>query len=269
MKSVKDRLVLVTGGASGIGRLMALDFARRGGKVVIWDLSQKAIGETVEEGRKEGLEIDGAICDVTDRLAVYKCAEELTEKAGPVDVLVNNAGIVNGKTLLDTADEKIRKIMDVNSLSLFWTAKAFLPSMLERDTGHIVTVSSAAGLVGISGLADYCASKFAAFGFNEAVRMEMRRLRSKVRTTVVCPFFINTGMFDGVKTRFPLLLPILKPSYAASKIVKAVLKNRKSLIMPAFVYCIFLLRILPVSVFDFIADFMGVNHSMDSFTGRN
>ncbi|MDR1419620.1 MAG: SDR family oxidoreductase [Treponema sp.] len=269
MKSVKDKLVLVTGGGSGIGRLMALDFARRGGRVVIWDLSQKAIDQAVEEARKEGLEISGMICDVTNRLAVYSCAETLTGRAGPVDVLVNNAGIVNGKTLLDTADENIEKIMDVNSLSLFWTAKAFLPSMLERNTGHIVTVSSAAGLVGISGLADYCASKFAAFGFNEAVRMEMRRLRSRVRTTVVCPFFINTGMFDGVKTRFPLLLPILKPSYAASKIVKAVLKNRKCLIMPRFVYSIFLLRLLPVSVFDFIADFMGVNRSMESFRGRS
>ncbi|MDR0602132.1 MAG: SDR family oxidoreductase [Treponema sp.] len=269
MKSVEGRLVLITGGASGIGRLVAFDFARRGGKVVVWDLSQQAIDNIVEEGRKEGLEISGGICDVSDRLAVYGCAEELMRKAGPVDILVNNAGIVNGKTLLDTSDERIGKIMNVNSLSLFWTAKAFLPSMLERNTGHIVTISSAAGIVGISGLADYCASKFAAFGFNESIRMEMRRLRSKVRTTVVCPFFIDTGMFNGVKTRFPLLLPILKPSYAASKIVKAVLKNRKCLIMPRFVCSVFFLRLLPVSVFDFIADFMGVNRSMDSFRGRS
>jgi all-trans-retinol dehydrogenase (NAD+) len=118
------------------------------------------------------------------------------------------------------------------------------------------------------GLADYSASKFAVFGFDESLRMELRRRKSAVRTTVVCPFFIDTGMFRGVRTRFPLFLPILKSEYAARRIVSAVLKNRRRLLMPPFIYAVFWLRLLPAAALDVMADFFGINHSMDHFTGR-
>lgn len=81
--------------------------------------------------------------------------------------------------------------------------KAFLPDMMERNHGHIVNIASSAGLVGVTGLADYCASKFAAVGFDESLRFELEYLKKDgIHTTVVCPFFINTGMFEGAKTRF-------------------------------------------------------------------
>ena len=84
---------------------------------------------------------------------------------GLVDILINNAGIVSGQSLLEIEDEKIEATFGVNTLSLFWTAKAFLPAMVERNHGHIVTIASSAGLVGVSKLTDYCASKWAAVGF--------------------------------------------------------------------------------------------------------
>jgi all-trans-retinol dehydrogenase (NAD+) len=140
--------------------------------------------------------------------------------------------------------------------------------MIARNSGHIVTISSAAGLIGVRGLVDYCASKFAAYGFNESIRMELGRLKSKVKTTVVCPFFIDTGMFAGVRTRFPLLLPILQSPDAAKKIVRAVLKNKKQLILPPFVGTLFILRLFPPAVMDAIASFFGINHAMDEFKGR-
>jgi all-trans-retinol dehydrogenase (NAD+) len=268
MKEVKDKLVLVTGGASGIGRLMVLDFAGRGARVAVWDLNGADLEALETETRKEGLFVRGMICDVSDRAAVYAQAEVLTKEMGPLDILVNNAGVVSGRPLLDTPDEKIIRTINVNVLPLFWTVKAFLPFMLARNTGHIVTVSSAAGLIGVRGLVDYSASKFAAFGFDESLRMELRRLGSGVKTTVVCPFFINTGMFRGVKTRFPILLPILDPDKAVRRIVRAVLKNRRRLIMPPFVCTLYLLRLVPVPVLDVMADFFGISHSMDDFKGR-
>ena len=82
--------------------------------------------------------------------------------------------------------------------------------MIARDEGHVVTVASAAGLVGVKGLVDYSSSKFAAVGFDEALRMELADTAPGVKTTVVCPFFIDTGMFEGAQTRFAWLLPILK-----------------------------------------------------------
>ncbi|MDR2403206.1 MAG: SDR family oxidoreductase [Spirochaetaceae bacterium] len=269
MQSVKDRVVLITGGASGIGRLMALDFAGRGARVAVWDLDSRGLTVLEEEARLAGFSLRGFVCDVSDRAAVYRQAEVLRAELGPVDILVNNAGVVSGSTLLETPDEKIEKTMQVNTMACFWTCKAFLPSMIERNRGHLVIISSAAGLIGVRGLVDYSASKFAVFGLNEAVRMELGRLKSAVRTTVVCPFFVNTGMFQGVKTRFPLLLPILKSEYVARRIVRAVLKNRQRLIMPRFVYFVFFLRLCSTGIMDAIASFFGINYAMDDFTGRN
>lgn len=276
MKDIQDKVVLITGGASGIGRLMAFAFAEKKAKVIIWDINTKAIKAAEEEAGQKKLFIKGMVCDVSSRENVYTQAKKLMENFGPLDILVNNAGVVSqkgpnvvpGPAFLSIPDEKIIKTIDINTLALFWTSKAFLPSMLERNSGHIVTISSAAGLIGVKGLSDYCSGKFAAFGFNESLRMEFRRMKSAVKTTVVCPFFIDTGMFDGVKTRFPLLLPILKSKYATKKIVSAVLKNKKLLIMPRFVYSIFILRLLPTWALDLTADFFGISHAMDDFRGR-
>jgi len=268
MKNVNDKVILITGGASGLGRLMAFDFARRGARVVVWDLQSRALKELEKEAAGEGLPITGMVCDVTNKSAVYRYAKTVLKKVGPVDILINNAGIVSGKTLLETPDAKIEKTMQVNTLALFWTVKAFLPAMLERNSGHVVTIASAAGLIGVRGLADYCASKFAAVGFDEALRMELHRQKSRIKTTVICPFFIDTGMFAGVKTRFPLFLPILKPVTAVKRIIRAILKNRKRLIMPAFAYSVLLLRCFPLGMLDAVADFFGISHAMDEFKGR-
>jgi all-trans-retinol dehydrogenase (NAD+) len=158
--------------------------------------------------------------------------------------------------------------MAVNALASFWTVKAFLPAMLERGKGSIVTVSSAAGVVGVTGLADYSASKFAAFGFNEALRMELRKNRSPVKTLVVCPFFVNTGLFAGVRSKAPLLLPILEQEYVARRILGAIAKGKKRLVLPWFVYSVWLLRLFPVGFMDAMAELFGISASMDHFTGR-
>jgi len=275
MKNIQDKLILITGGASGIGQLMAFAFAEKKAKVIIWDINDNAIKAVENEARAKNLFIRGMICDVSDRNAVYAQAQKLTSEFGQLDILINNAGVVSkkgekvvGPAFLGIPDESIIKTITINALSIFWTSKAFLPSMIERNTGHIVTISSAAGMIGVKGLSDYCAGKFAAFGFDEALRMELRRMKSKIRTTIVCPFFINTGMFEGVKTRVPLLLPILKKEYAVKKIVKAVLKNKTRLIMPRFVFSVFLLRLVPTAIMDLIADFFGISHAMDDFKGR-
>ncbi len=208
------------------------------------------------------------VVDVSDRAGVYAAAAKVKADLGAVDILVNNAGVVSGKRFLDLTDEKIEKTLQVNTLALFWTAKAFLPGMIAANRGHLVTVASAAGTVGVSGLADYCASKFGAVGFDEAVRMELKRIAPGVKTTVVCPYFIDTGMFDGVRTRFPFLLPILKADRVTRRIVRAIERDRPRVLMPFLVYLVPLLRVLPVGAFDAIAGLLGINASMDHFTGR-
>lgn len=118
-------------------------------------------------------------------------------------------------------------------------------------------------------MTDYSASKFAAIGFDDSLRVELRRMGySGIRTTVVCPYYINTGMFNGVKTRFPWLLPIMEPEDAVNKIINAIEKNKQRLIMPPFALVTYPGRLLPLSLFDRIADFVGINNSMDDFKGR-
>jgi all-trans-retinol dehydrogenase (NAD+) len=132
----------------------------------------------------------------------------------------------------------------------------------------VVTIASAAGLAGTARLTDYCASKHAAVGFDESLRLELKRLGHPIRTTVVCPFFIDTGMFDGVKTRFPWLLPILRTDYVVRRILGAIEGDRGRLVMPRFLMVLPLVRLLPPGPFDALLGFFGVNRSMDEFKGR-
>ena len=268
MSDYAGRTVLVTGAAGGMGRLLALRFAAEGASVVLWDVNAQGVDAVRAEIAAAGGTARAYTCNLADRRAIAAVAAKTLAEAGPVDILLNNAGIVSGKTLLDASDDDIQRTFDVNALALFWTTRAFLPGMIARDRGHVVTIASAAGIVGTSRLVDYCASKHAAVGFDEALRLELRRAGSRVKTTVVCPFYVSTGMFAGVKTRIPLLLPILDPDYVVNRIVEAVRRDRRRLILPRFVYLTWLVRILPVGVFDAVMEFFGVNKSMDEFTGR-
>jgi all-trans-retinol dehydrogenase (NAD+) len=269
MESFAGKVTLITGGASGIGRLMALKMAAGGSHVVLWDLNNQALAKTVDEILAAGGKAAAYHCNVADREMVYGTAEKVQGEVGTVDILVNNAGVVNGKSFLDLSDDELRRTMEVNTLAHFWTVKAFLPNMIKAGRGHIVTISSAGGILGSARLVDYSASKFAAFGFDEALRAELKKQGLPIRTTVVCPFFINTGMFAGVKTRFPFLVPILDENEVAERIVRAVARGKERLILPPFVYTTWPLRLLPVKVFDWVVDLLGVNDAMDAFRGRH
>jgi all-trans-retinol dehydrogenase (NAD+) len=265
MSDIAGRHVLITGGASGIGRLMALRLAARGAHLTLWDLNREALDRVVDE---IGARARGRICDVADRERVYATAAESAAAGGPVDILINNAGIVSGADFVNLSDAKIEATFAINVLALFWTCKAFLPAMIERNRGHIVTIASASALVGVARLADYSASKWAAMGFDESLRAELRTSAPGVVTTVVCPYYIDTGMFRGVRSRFPALLPILKEADVAERIVRAIETDRRRLVMPWLCHFVPLLRVLPVGLFDAITDFLGVNASMQEFTGR-
>jgi all-trans-retinol dehydrogenase (NAD+) len=266
MTDLAGARVLITGAASGLGRRLALESARREAALVLWDLNREGLDRVASEVRALGARADVAIVDVARR-------EEVYQAAGPVghavDVLINNAGVVSGKRLLENPDELIERTFAVNTLPLFWTVKAFLPRMIERGRGHVVTIASAAGLIGVPRLTDYCASKWAAVGFDESLRAELRKVAPAIRTTVVCPYYIGTGLFEGAKSRFPLLLPVLDEEKVARRIVRGIARNERKLLMPALVRTIPWMRLLPISWFDAVAEILGINASMDDFRGRS
>lgn len=256
--------VLITGGASGIGRRMALDAARRGAaEVILWDLSADRGSAVRDEVTARGGRARAVTVNVADPDAVRVAAEE----TGPVDVVIHSAGVVTGKKLLDATEDAIRRTFEVNVLALYWVTRAFLGGMIEREQGTVVTIASAAGLVGVPQQTDYSASKWAAFGFTESLRRELAG--TGVRTLVVAPYYIDTGMFSGVSTKFPRLLPILDEGDVATKILNAVESGREQLILPWLPRLLPATRLLPIRAFDWLIEFFGINRTMEQFTGRS
>jgi all-trans-retinol dehydrogenase (NAD+) len=264
-----DQNVLITGASSGIGKLMAEAFAAEGAHVILWGRERAAL-EAVEKGLSEkGLLCTSYACDISRKFSIIDTAERVLEKHGRVDILINNAGVVSGRPLLEITDAEIEQTFAVNALAPIWTTRAFLPAMLDRGRGHIVTIASAAGLIGAPKLTDYSAAKHAAVGFDDALRAELNHMGHRgIRTTVVCPYFISTGMFEGASPA-TLLFPISTPEYATQHIVRAIRLKRRRLLLPRMVVVVYLARLFPTPVFDWIARKLGVTRSMDGFRGRH
>lgn len=164
---IKGAVVLITGAGSGIGQLMAIECAKRGARVlVLWDIKDPAdTAATIMREVGAGVVVRRDVVDVTADL--HHTAQAVISEFGRVDILINNAGIVTGKNFLDLTDDDVERTFAVNTLSHYRTTREFLPGMLERDRGSVVTIASAAGLVGVARQTDYSASKFGAVGFAE------------------------------------------------------------------------------------------------------
>jgi all-trans-retinol dehydrogenase (NAD+) len=269
MSKISGSTAVITGAASGMGKLLTEQLAARGARVVLWDLDEGALERALADLHRRGhSDARGFRCDVGDARTVAEVAAKTGSEVGPCDILVNNAGIVSGASLVDLTPEKIERTFRVNTLSLFWTTKAFLPAMIARGRGHIVNIASASGLIGVAKLSDYAASKWAAIGFDESLRVELRKTAPAIKTTVVCPYYVDTGMFHGVRSRFSFLLPILKPETVVRKVVRAIERDKPRVTMPPLVHLVPSMRLLPVPMMDAIADALGVNSSMDEFVGR-
>lgn len=271
-KNVAGEIVLITGAGRGLGRLLALRFAHLGSVLVLWDINKEGNEETCRMAREAGAtRVYAYTCDCSQKEEIYRVAEQVKKEVGDVSILINSAGVVTGSDFLNCPDDLMEKSLDVNFKAHLWTYKCFLPAMIANDHGHLVCISSSAGLVGVNKLADYCASKFAAYGFAESIFTEtiVQKLKG-IKTTIVCPFFINTGMFEGCSTVRPFLLPILEPEYVVEKIVDAILKEKVYLYVPRFLYFVMVLKsILPVKIALLLSDFMGVFNIMDGFVFKN
>nr|XP_034175829.1 estradiol 17-beta-dehydrogenase 11 [Osmia lignaria] len=246
-KSIKGEVALITGGAGGIGKLMAIKLAKLGAHVVIWDINRTGLEDTVQEIRQNGGKCSSYYCDITKREEVYRIAKTVQIEVGPVTLLINNAGYVHGKTLWDLPDDEIERTYRVNILSHYWITKAFMRDMMKNNHGHIVTVASVAGLLGTYNCTDYSATKSAAIGYHESLFSELRAHGyDGIHATLVCPYFINTGMFHGVK---PRLMPMLEPEYVAEEVVSGILVNQINVVLPGAVrYLLPLKCLLPAKL---------------------
>ncbi|KAJ4926714.1 hypothetical protein JOQ06_014461 [Pogonophryne albipinna] len=248
-KPIDGELVLITGAGGGLGQIFAQEFTKHGAEVVLWDINTSSNEQTAKLVREKGGKAYTYTVDVTDRQDVYRNAELVRRDLGrDVTMLVNNAGVVAGERMLDCPDEMIERSMKVNCHALFWTVKAFLPQMKAQNHGHIVTIASVLGLFSTACVEDYCASKFAAVGFHESLAHELLADEvDGVKTTLVCPYIVDTGMFAGCKIREEVeqfLLSPLDPQYCVEQAMNAILVDQPLVCIPRLTYLPFLSRAL-------------------------
>ena len=272
MGKFNDKRVLITGAASGIGRIMgAIALEKGAAALVIWDINQANIDATVAEFKAKG-SVFGYRVDISDQQQVIAAAQKVKEEVGQIDILINCAGIITGnKTFDNCTTEEIRRTMDINTVAPMVVALQFLPDMIARNSGHICNISSAGGLISNPRMSVYAASKWAVIGWSDSVRIELEQMKSDVKVTTIAPYYIKTGMFDGVKSP---IVPLMKPEWAARQIIRAIERNKRVKVVTKLIpfpyhFVRFMQGIMPTKVFDwFFGQVFGIYHSMDNFTGR-
>ncbi|GAB0086124.1 short-chain dehydrogenase/reductase family 16C member 6 [Sergentomyia squamirostris] len=222
-KSVSGEIVLITGTGHGIGRELALQYSALGATVVCWDINEAGNKETVKEIQARKGKAHHYVCDVSNRDQVMEVVKKVKAEVGSVTILVNNAGIMPCHPFLQHTEAEIRKIFDINVLAHFWILQAILPDMIARGKGHVVSLSSMAGVVGLQNLVPYCGSKFAVRGFTEALYEEIRMqgLWEKIKFTTIYPYMVDTGLCKKPYMRFKNLMKLIRPEEAAAAIISA------------------------------------------------
>jgi NADP-dependent 3-hydroxy acid dehydrogenase YdfG len=213
-RSINGRVVAITGGARGIGKATAEALARKGATVAIGDLDGELAAETA---RGLGGEAIGLELDVTKRESFADFLAQVEERVGPLDVIINNAGIMPLGQFVDEDDATARRMIDINLHGVIFGMKLALPGMLRRNTGHIVNIASQAGKAGLPGGATYCATKHAVVGLSEAVRAETRE--TGIEISCVMPAVVDTELGSGLTESRGV--KVSRPEDVANEIVRA------------------------------------------------
>jgi NADP-dependent 3-hydroxy acid dehydrogenase YdfG len=243
MKTLSDKIVAITGAGSGIGRALAVGLANIGARLAISDVNEASLAETASLVRPKQPGVHTARVDVGQRSAIYAWSEQVQRELGPVDVLVNNAGVSLSQTIAKMQDEDFIWLMNINFWGVVHGTRAFLPQLLSRPEAHVVNLSSVFGLIAVPTQAAYNASKFAVRGFTEALRQELAS--TNVRVTTVHPGGIKTNIVrngrhfqdptgnadaDAVARDFERVARTT-PEAAAGKIVNAILRENPRLLI--------------------------------------
>jgi all-trans-retinol dehydrogenase (NAD+) len=268
MSKLEGRRVLITGGAQGIGLEMAKKFAGHGAEIIIADLDKSKLGEAQANIEALGVPAWAFPVDVTNPATIASLHAQIAAEVGPIDALVNNAGVVFGGPFFEVPLDHHYMTYEVNVMGLVAMTHAFLPGLIERPEAHIINISSASGFIGLPFGSTYASSKWAVIGFSESIRSELKLLgHDHVHMTIVCPSYIGTGMFEGVAA--PKATTILEPQYVAEKVVQAVERNRVYVLEPFMVKLTPLLRdLLPTALYDRLSHLFGADTSMMHWTGR-
>ncbi|RDW64902.1 hypothetical protein BP6252_10553 [Coleophoma cylindrospora] len=257
---LSEEVIVITGGASGLGLLIAEVYGMRGASVAVLDV------QDLESGEARGVSVYK--CDVGDKEQVKKAAIEIERDLGTPTVLINNAGVVAGKSLLDLSIDDIERTIRVNLLGHFYTIKTFLPGMVRSKKGTIVTISSVLGQIGAANLTDYAATKAGITALHKSLRAELSKT-PEIKTVLVSPGQLTTPMFNGVKTPSSFFGPVLEPVDVAREVIAAIdAGSDQDLAMPLYARWIDWMNVMPVGVQAILRKVSGVDRAMSTFVGR-
>lgn len=255
-QALSDKVVAITGAARGIGKVTAAALVRKGARVAIGDLDLPLAERTAAELGGGTIAI---ALDVTDRGSLAAFLDETERQLGPLDVMINNAGIMPVTTFPEEGDDSIRRQLDINVYGLIAGTQLALERMAPRRTGHIVNVASSAGKAGVPGIATYSGTKHAVVGFTEAIRAEQRD--SGIEFSLVMPVTVNTALTEGVSdTRG---VKKVEPEQVADEIVDALELRRFEVFIPrSLKFTIALGGMMPRRVREAVGRLMGVDRIM-------
>jgi len=269
LKDLGNKKILITGGASGIGKLMALKLATSGAFICVVDINLEEALKVVDAIKASGGKALAFYADLSSLESIKKCKSEVSSQGHSVDILINNAGVVFGGEFEKLSLDKHLLTYKINVDGIVAMTHLFFDDLKKSSEANIVNIASASGFIGLPYGTSYASSKWAVVGFSESLRLEMKeRNFNNIHVTTVCPSYISTGMFTGVKA--PLLLPWLKPEVIVMKIIEGMLANKAFVKEPFVVKWVdFLKGILPLGVFTFVNKLLGVSTSMTHWKGRS
>ena len=239
MKDLKNKVAVVTGAGSGIGRALAVALAKRGCRLALSDVNEAGLTETAS---LTGLaEVRTYRLDVSDRDAIYAHASQVRKDFGQVNLIINNAGVALSASVREMTDDDFQWVMDIDFWGVAHGTRAFLPHLIESGDGHVVNISSVFGLIGVPKQSAYNAAKFAVRGFTESLRQEMKLENQPVAVSCVHPGGIRTNIANAARMgksengdaqrRGFDKLAITTPDKAAEIIVKGILRNESRILV--------------------------------------
>jgi NADP-dependent 3-hydroxy acid dehydrogenase YdfG len=245
-RSLAGKVVAITGGARGIGRATAAALIAQGARISIGDIDAPLAERTASE---LGSGTVGLALDVTDRASFEAFLTETEQRLGPIDVVINNAGIMPIGPFVDETDATARRMVDINLHGVINGSKLALERFMPRGRGHLVNIASVAGKGGFPGGATYCATKHAVVGLSEAIRAEMRK--TDIDVSIVMPVVVNTELGSGLQRSRGV--KVVEPEDVANAIVEALQTGRVDVYVPKQVGALMkAAQVLPRSVADFV-----------------
>lgn len=225
MKDFQDKVAVITGGASGLGRAMAERFAREGMRIVLADVEPDALAKAEAEMKTAGAKVIGVRTDVSKAADVEALAQETLAAFGAVHLLANNAGVAEGGSVWDNTVADWEWVLGVNMWGVIHGVRVFTPIMLKQQSeGHIINTASVAGLISPPGMGIYCVSKHAVVTLSECLHHDLAQKTDKLRCSVLCPAYVPTGIADSGRNR-PADLKETRQKSAADLALDASLKK--------------------------------------------